>query len=194
MVAQGIGMLVVGLVLLFLSATMTIELFTLLGSILSLLLIVGSLLFIVVTDILSSIGLDARHAPRLRHLLIGSAVAAAAGVFVILYEPLSIRSACWLLAVYSVFLGIGKAHLAWHWYGTKQARGAIWGLAGMALVFTGLLVTAARVEDDERKALVVIAAFAVFSGLQMLLTMAYLHARVPTPPEASRQARRGRPE
>ncbi|MGA7524015.1 MAG: hypothetical protein WBW84_16300 [Acidobacteriaceae bacterium] len=182
MVAQGIAMLVVGVVLLFLSATMTIDLFTLLGSILSLLLITGSLLFIAITDVLSSIGLDSRHAPHLRRLLVGSAIAAVAGVFVILYGPMTIRSACWLLAVYSLMLSIGKAHLAWHWFGTKQVKVAIGGLACIALIFTGLLVTVARVADDERNALIVIAAFALFSGLQMLLTMAYVHAQTPTPP------------
>jgi hypothetical protein len=182
MVAQGIAMLVVGLVLLSLRATMTIELFTLLGSVLSLLLIAGSLLFIAITDVLSNIGLGSRHAPRLRVFLIGSALAAAGGVFVILYGPMTVRSACWLLAVYSLMLSIGKAHLAWHWSGTRQAQGAIAGLAGVALLFTALLVSFARGVGDERNPLVVIAAFALFSGLQMLLTMAWIHARVPTQP------------
>lgn len=175
MVAQGMAMLAVGIVLLFLRATMTIGLFTLLGSILSLLLIAASLLFVAITDVLSGIGLDSRHVPHLRRILIATAIAAAAGVFVILFGPMTIRSACYLLAVYSLLLSIGKAHLAKHWAGTRQVQAVIALLAAIALLFSGLLVTVATLAENERNALVVIAGYSIFVGLQMLLTMYYVH-------------------
>ncbi|HEX4039658.1 MAG TPA: hypothetical protein VHX37_16495 [Acidobacteriaceae bacterium] len=177
MISQGVAMVVVGLVVLFLRATMTIGLFTLLGTVLSLLLIAASLLFIAITDVLSSIGLDARQIPHLRHLLIATAFAAAAGVFVILLGPMTIRSACCLLAVYSLILSIGKAHLARHWAGTRQAQAVLFLLAGVALLFSGLLATVAMLAKDERVAFVLIAAYAIYMGLQMLLTMYYVHGR-----------------
>jgi hypothetical protein len=174
MVVQAIAILVVGLVLLFLRATMTIGLFTVLGSILSLLLIAASLLFIAITDVLSSIGLDSGHVPHLKRILLATAVAAVAGVFVILFGPMSIRWACYLFAGYSLMLGVGKAHLARHWAGTRQVQVVIALLAAIALFFSGLLATVAFLAEDERNALVVIAAYSIFMGLQMLLTMYYV--------------------
>ncbi|MGA8108334.1 MAG: hypothetical protein WBD46_06615 [Acidobacteriaceae bacterium] len=171
MIAQGVAMVVVGLVLLYLRAAMTLSLFTLLGCILSVLLIAGSLLFIAITDVLSSVGLDSRHAPHLRRILIGSAIAAAAGAVVILVGPMTIRTACCLFAVYSLVLCIAKVHLARHWVGTRQARAVIRVLAGIALLFSGLLAAVAILAEDDREVLVAIAVYAVFMGFQMLLTL-----------------------
>lgn len=179
MVAQGLAMVALGLVLLYLRATMTLSLFTLLGCILSGLLIAGSLLFIAITDVLSSLGLDSRHVPRLRHFLIGSAIAAGAGALVILIGPMNIRTACCLFAAYSLILSIGKAHLAAHWLGTGRVRAIIWVLAGIALLFSGLLVAVAILSEDQRDVLVAIAAYAVFMGLQMLFTLHYIGSGVP---------------
>jgi hypothetical protein len=187
MVAQGIAMLVVGLMLVFLRATMTFDLFTLLGSILSVLLIAASLLFVAVTDVLSSIGLDRGRAPHLRRLLAATAIAAFAGVFVILYGPVTTRPACYLFAGYSLILSIGKAHLAKHWAGTRQAQAVIWMLAAIALVFSGVLVWAATFAADERSTLSVIAGYAIFMGLQMLLTM-FAVRRLAARPAANPQA------
>jgi hypothetical protein len=174
MIAQGLAMVVVGLVLLYLRAAMTLSLFTLLGSILSLLLIAGSLLFIAITDALSSLGLDSRHAPHLRRVLFGSAIAAGAGALVILIGPMTIRTACFLFAVYSMILSIGKAHLAGHWGGTRRVQSVIWVLAGIALIFSGLLAAVAILSEDQREVLVAIAVYAVFMGLQMLLTLYFI--------------------
>ena len=164
-------MVALGLVLLYLRAAMTLSLFTLLGCILSVLLIAGSLLFIAITDVLSSMGLDSRHAPRLRHFLMGSAIAAAAGAVVILVGPMTIRTACCFFAVYSLLLSIGKAHLAAHWVGTRRAQTVIRVLAGIALAFSGLLAGVAIFREDQRAVLVAIAVYAIFMGLQMLFTL-----------------------
>jgi hypothetical protein len=179
MIAQGIAMIAVGLALLFLRATMTIGLFTLLGSILSILLITASLLFIAVTDILSSIGLASRHLPHLRGILISTATAAAAGALVILLGPMTIRTACCVFAVYSLILSAAKVHLATHWAGTAQVRAMTWLLAAIALFFVGLLPILAFFGADERNALVAIAAYSIFMGVQVLLTMAWVHGAVP---------------
>lgn len=187
MIVQGVGMLVVGVVLLFLRATMTIGLFTVLGSVLSLLLIAGSLLFVAVTDLLSSIGLDARHVPHLRHLLIATAFAAAAGVLIILFGPMTVRPACYLLSAYALILSIGKAHLAKHWSGTRQAQFVIALLAAVALLFSGLLSAVAFLAQDERDVLVTIAAYSLFMGLQMLVTMVYVHRGEGAPAAASQR-------
>ncbi|MGB9032435.1 MAG: hypothetical protein WCC27_20085 [Acidobacteriaceae bacterium] len=182
MVAQGIAMIVLGLGLFYLRATMTSWLFTVFGSVLSLLLIAASLLFIVVSDVICAAGLGAHRSPLFRRFLSLSAIAAGAGIVVILLPATTIRATCWLIAVYSLLLSIVKTYLATHWRGTPGVRPALYALAGLALVFCGLLVAAAIAAQGEQAPVVIIGAYSLYMGFQMLLTTYCVRRGVLTPP------------
>jgi len=90
----------------------------------------------------------------------------------ILYPGATLRMLCYLLAVYALSLGVGKFGLARVWIGTKRQQMVMYILAGAAVAFSAALILVAS--QDDRDALVVVAAYSLFMGLQMLLTMYFL--------------------
>ena len=172
MTIHGFAMLSLGLSLFYIRATMTNLLFYVLGGAVALLLVAASLLFIAGVDWLCAAGLGRQQVSRLRGLLFLSTAIAACGVFLILYPGENIRMLCYVLAVYALSLSVGKFHLARAWIGTKRQQLVMYILAGIAVVFSGALVVFAG--QDDRDALVVVAAYSLFIGLQMLLTMYFL--------------------
>ncbi len=136
------------------------------------LLVAASLLFIAGVDWLCAAGLGRRQVGRLRGLLFLSTAVAACGVFLILYPGANIRMLCYVLAIYALSLSLGKFGLARAWTGTKRQQMVMYLLAGIAVAFSAALIVFPG--QDDRDALVVVAAYSLFMGLQMLLTMYFL--------------------
>jgi hypothetical protein len=172
MLIHGFAMLALGLSLLYVRATMTNFLFYVFGGAFAMLLVAASLLFIAGVDWLCAAGLGRRQVSRLRGLLFLSTAVAGCGVFLILYPGATLRMLCYLLAVYALSLGVGKFGLARVWIGTKRQQMVMYILAGAAVAFSAALILVAS--QDDRDALVVVAAYSLFMGLQMLLTMYFL--------------------
>lgn len=171
---HGVVMVALGVGLLYLGAAMSTRLFHLLGCAFALLLVAASLLFIAISDWISIIGSGAGQASHLRGLLIVSLVAAGTSAFLILYPGATIRTVSYLTAVYSLLLSIGKFHLAARWRSPGYGKALLLVLAGMALLFSGLLVAIAVSAEDDRDVLTVIAAYSLFMGFQSVLTAYYL--------------------
>jgi hypothetical protein len=189
MTIHGFAMLALGLSLLYVRATMTNLLFYVLGGAVALLLVAASLLFIAGVDWLCAAGLGRQQLSRLRGLLFVSTAIAACGVFLILSPGENIRMLCYLLAVYSLSLSLGKFHLARTWMGTNRQQMIMYLLAGIAVIFSAALVVFAG--RDDRDALVVVAAYSFFMGFQMLLTMYFLLQQpAPKPIEPSSALKR----
>jgi hypothetical protein len=172
MTIHGFAMLALGLSLFYIRATMTDLWFYVFGGACAMLLIVASLLFIAALDWLCAAGLGRRQVSRLRGLLFLSTVVAACGVFLVLYPGANIRMLCYVLAAYALALSLGKFGLARAWIGTRLQQLVMYVLAAIAAAFgTALLVVAGQ---DDRDALLVLATYSLFMGLQMLLTMHFL--------------------
>ena len=172
MTIHGFAMLALGMSLFYVRATMTNLLFDVVGGAFAMLLVAASLLFIAGVDWLCAAGLGRRQVSRLRGLLFLSSAVAACGVFLILYPGATIRMLCYLLAVYALLLSVGKFSLARAWIGTKRQQMVMYTLAVVAVAFSADLIVFAG--GDERDALVVVASYSLFMGLQMLLTMYFL--------------------
>jgi hypothetical protein len=181
MVAQGIVMVALGLELLYVHATMTAWLSMVLGTVLALLLIMASLLFIVISDVICMAGTRAHRPTIVRRLLSLSAIAAAAGVVLILFV-INIRGTCWLVAAYSLLLAIAKIDLAVRWQETTAVRVTLYTLSGIAVLFSCLLAGAAILAQDEAVLVFMLGAYSLFMGLQMLLTVHYVKRGLLTPP------------
>lgn len=102
----------------------------------------------------------------------------------------NLRMLCYVLAVYAFSLSLGKFGLARAWTGTRRQQMAMYILAGIAVAFSVALVVFA--DQESRDALVVVALYSLFMGLQMLLTIYFLlqqPARNPIePPSALNRA------
>lgn len=182
MVAQAIVMIVLGFAIFHVRENMGTGLFAFLGSILSMLLLATSLLFIVVSDLICMAGLGTDKLPILRRFLSLSAIAAAAGAVLVLFV-IDIRGTCWMLAVYSLLLSIATCNLAIRWRETKTARVVLYALAAIAVVFTWLLVWVALFARDPRTLVSIIGAYSVYMGSQMLLTIYYVRHELLVPPK-----------
>lgn len=172
MVIHGFTMVALGLGLFYIRAAMTSVFYYVIGCAFAFLLVAASLLFIAVLDWVCAAGLGSRQIYKVRGLLILSTAAASASIFLILYPGSTIRMLCYLIALYAALLSIGKFRLAAYWTGSRREQMVMYGLAGVAIVFAGLLTAAAG--RDEREALAVVAAYSIFMGLQMLLSLYYL--------------------
>lgn len=114
-----------------------------------------------------------RHFIELRRYLLLSMISAVGGLFFIIYPVTSFRMLCYFIAAYALFLGIGKFRLAQHWDSGRCEKIVINILGAIAVCFSGVLVAIANQED--REVIVVLAAYSVFVGGQMLLTTFYLY-------------------
>jgi hypothetical protein len=179
MLIHGYVMLALGLALFYVRATMTNLFFYVFGGAFALLLVAASLLFIAGIDWICAAGLGCRQVSRLRGFLFLSTAVAACSVFLILYPGATIQMLCYLIAIYSLALGVGKFSLARSWNGTKREQAVMFVLAGIALAFSVCLAGVAG--QDDRRSLAVVAGYAVFMGFQMLLTMYFLQQRVSKP-------------
>jgi hypothetical protein len=171
MTIHGFAMLALGLSLFYIRSTMTHSWFYIFDGAYALLLVAASLLFIAGVDWLCAAGLGRRQVSRLRGFLFLSTAVAASGVFLFLYPGTTIRMLCYVLAVYALSLSLGKFGLARALIGTKQQM-VMYILAGIAVAFSAALVVSAG--QNERDALAVVAAYSLFTGLQMFLTMYFL--------------------
>jgi hypothetical protein len=177
MTIHGFAMLALGLSLFYIRSTMTHSWFYIVEGAFAMLLVAASLLFVAGVDWLCAAGLGRRQVSRLRGFLFLSTAVAACGVFLVLYPRANIRMLCYVLGVYALSLSLGKFGLARAWVGTKRQQMVMYVLAGIAVVFSAALVVFAG--RDERDALAVVAAYSLFTGLQMLLTMYFLLQRPP---------------
>lgn len=177
MLTHGLAMVALGFGLLWIRATMSTWLFQLLGCAFALLLVAGSLLLIAVSDLICVIGARSRAMPGLRRLLIASLLAAAAAAFLIFYPGVTIGTVGYITAVYALLLSVAKFHLARHWGNTRQGKAVMYLLAGIALVFAGVMAAVAALSTDDRDVLTLIAAYSFYMGVQILLTRHYLHVQ-----------------
>ncbi len=189
MTIHGFAMLALGLSLLYVRATMNNLLFYVLGGAFAMLLVAASLLFIAGIDWLCAAGLGRRQVSRLRGLLFLSTAVAGCGVFLILYPGATIRMMCYLLAVYALLLSVGKFGLARAWTGSKRQQMVMYLLAIIAVAFSAALTVLAG--QDDRDGLVVVAAYSLFMGIQMLLTMYFLMQQQAGEPTESSSALNG---
>ena len=165
-------MIGLGLALFYIRATMTNLMFYVFGGAFALLLVAASLLFIAGIDWMCAAGLGRRQIDRLRGSLSLSTVTAAGSLFLIFYPGTTYRMLCDVLAVYALCLTVGKFGLARSWQGSTQEKTTMYLLAGIGLAFTVLLFATGG--EDDRQSLAVIAGYALFIGLQMLLSMYFL--------------------
>ena len=172
MTIHGFAMLALGLALFYIRGMITSLSWDVFGGAFAILLVAASLLFIAAVDWLCAAGLGRRQVSRLRGLLFLSTAVAACGVFLVLDPGANIRMLCYVLAVYALSLGLGKFGLARAWTGTKRQQIVMYILAGIAVAFSVALVVFAN--QESRDALVVVAVYSLFMGLQMLLTMYFL--------------------
>ena len=174
MFAHGLAMLTLGFALFYIRATMTNLFFYVFGGAFALLLVAASLLFIAVVDWICAVGLGCHQVSRLRGLLFLSTGVAVCGVFLILYPGATTRILCYVIAFYALALGVGKLGLARSWNGTKREQAIMFVLAAIAFVFSASLIVVAVQSQDDRASLAVVAAYSLFMGFQMLLTMYFL--------------------
>jgi hypothetical protein len=190
MAIHGWTMLGLGLALLYVRATMTNLLFYVVGGAFALLLVAASLLFIAGVDWICAVGLGCHRVSSLRGFLLVSTAAAACSVFLILYPGANIQMLCYVLTVYALSLSVGKVALARSWKGTAREHTVMYILAGIGFAFAGALLAVAG--QDERESLAVVAGYALFMGLQMLLSMYFLQwqgLEPIAPPSGINQAR-----
>jgi hypothetical protein len=177
MTIHGFTMLAMGLALFYVRATMTNLFFYVIGGAFSLLLVTASLLFIAGVDWICAAGLGWQQVRRLRGLLFLSTATAASTVVLILYPRATIQMLCYIIAVYTLLLSLGKLGLARAWSGTRRERGVIYLMAGVSLGFSAALFAVAG--RDDREALAVVGGYSLFMGFQMLLTMHFLQQQTP---------------
>lgn len=181
MTIHGLGMLLLGLALFYIRATM-IDLFSYaFGGALAVLLIASSLLSIAGLDWICATLLGCPHVHKLWGFLLFSTTAGACIVSLILYPGSTIRILCYAQAVYAFSFSLGKFGLARLWNHAKRQQAVIYIFALIALVFGGSLVALAGKGDSE--SLAVIASYYLFMGLQMLFTMYFLRQQTRQPVE-----------
>jgi uncharacterized membrane protein HdeD (DUF308 family) len=176
MLTHGCVMLVLGLALFYVRATMTNLFFYVFGGAFALLLVAGSLLFIAGVDWICAAGPGCHQVSRLRGLLFVSTAVAACSVLLIFYPGTTAQLMCYVIAVYALLLSVGTFSLARSWGGSKREQVIMYFLAAAALAFSACLVGFAG--PDDRDSLAVLAAYSLFIGFQMLLTMYFLERQV----------------
>lgn len=189
MMIHGLLMIGLGLGLLYIRARMTNLFYDVFGSVLGLLLAAESLLFGAVVDWISAAGMAPERVARLRGLLILSTVTAGASVVLIVRSDGSVRLLCYVIAANAFLLSIVKFYMAKHWKkiegwsSASKLRPVTYALAAVAFFFSLLLVFLAP--GDEHDSFGAIAIYALFSGIQMLITLFYIE-RNSLPLEAAR--------
>ena len=131
-------------------------------------------------------GLDCHQVSRLRGLLVMSTGAAVCTVLLILYPGATIEMVCYVIAIYSLLLSVGKFNLAKAWNGNKREQQIMYLLAALAFAFSACLVGFAG--SDDRDSLAVLASYSLFMGFQMLLTMYFLERQMLKPSHRLHQA------
>ena len=176
MLVHGCSMILLGLALFYIRATMTNLFFYVFGGAFAFLLVAGSLLFIAGIDWICAVGVGRRQFSQLRGLLLVSTGVALCCIFLIFYPGATFRMLCFVLAAYALTMSVGKFELARAWKGSKRVQRVVYALAAVALALGVCLVTVSGYED--RASLFVVAAYSLFMGLQMLLTMYFLQRQM----------------
>jgi hypothetical protein len=175
MLIHGLAMIALGLGIYYVRSTMTDLLFYVIGGALASLLVAAALVFLGVVDWICAIGSGYPQITRLRWLLIVGTLAAMCSLVFIFYPSSTVAIFCDLLALYAGCLALGKLELARAWRGGKQEQGVMYALAAVALGFSvALAIVAPR---GERVALAFMAAYSLFMGSQILLTLYLLRSR-----------------
>jgi hypothetical protein len=178
MLIHGLAMIVLGLGICYVRSTMTDLVFSVIGGALASLLVVAALVFLSVVDWICAIGSGYRQITRLRWLLIVGTSAAACSLVFVFYPSSTVNIFCDLVALYAGCLAVGKLELARGWRGSKQEQSVMYALAAVALGFSvALAIVASR---GERLALAFMAAYSLFMGSQILLTLYLLRSRTAT--------------
>jgi hypothetical protein len=172
MLIHGCTTVALGLMLLYVSGTMTNLLFDLFGGAIAMLLLAASLLFIASVDWIVAGGFGRHEIRTPRITLAITTVVAACGVLLLLYPGGTIQVWCCLIAMYALCLSVAKVGLARSWQGSKRGRLVMYVLAAIGFAFSAGL--AAVTGQGERRCLAVVAAYSIFLGLQMLLTIYFL--------------------
>jgi hypothetical protein len=157
---HGFALLTLGMLLFYLRGTM--EFFHAFGCALGMLLIASSLILLAVLDWICIVGQGPEQASKLRGLLTTGVGAALGGVVLALYPGATIRMFCYLIAVYTLLLSFGKYQL-----------------------YRNLILVAGW---DERVVITVLGFYSLFMGVQMILSMLYLHESLESlnPPASSK--------
>jgi hypothetical protein len=176
MLVHGCSMVLLGLALFYIRATMTNLFFYVFGGAFALLLVAASLLFITGVDWMCAMGLGCRQVSRLRGFLFLSTAVALCSLLLIFFPGATLQMLCYLLAVYALSLSVGKFSFARSWSGSKREQAVMYVLAFVALAFSICLVGFSS--PDDRTSLSLIGSYSLFIGLQMLLTMYFLQQQV----------------
>lgn len=181
---HGFALLTLGMLLFYVRGTM--EYFHAFGCALGMLLIASSLILLAVLDWICIVGQDPEQASKLRGVLMTSVGAAVGGVVLALYPGATIRMFCYLIAVYTLLLGFGKYQLYRNLTVTDRVRMILIALAAIAFLFGVVLILVAG--WDERMVITVLGFYSLFMGVQMILSMFYLHESLESldPPASSK--------
>jgi hypothetical protein len=176
MLVHGCSMVLLGLALFYIRATMTNLFFYVLGGAFALLLVAASLLFITGVDWICAMGLGCRQVAKLRGFLFLSTAVAGCSLLLIFFPGANLQMLCYLLAFYALSLSVGKFSFARSWSGSKREQSVMYVLALVALALSACLV--AFSSHDDRTSLSLVASYSLFMGLQMLLTMYFLQQQM----------------
>ncbi len=176
MVVHGYTLVGLGLALFYIRSTMTNLLFSVFGGALALLLVTASLLLIAGVDWLCAAGLGRQQSNGLKGALMVSTTVAGACVFLAVYPGTTFRMLADVFAVYALSLTAGKFGLARSWPGNVREKTTIYVMAAIGLGFAVLLFAVARRND--RTCLAAVAAYSLFIGTQMLLSMYFLQKQL----------------
>jgi uncharacterized membrane protein HdeD (DUF308 family) len=168
---HGFTMLMLGMLLFY--ARETMQFFYAFGCALAMLLIAASLILLAVLDWICVVGQGPEQASKLQGFLMASVGAATGGVVMALYPGATIRMFCYLIAVYTLLLSFGKYQLARRLNFTGRVRVTLIALAAIAFLFGIVLLLVAG--WDERMVITVLGFYSSYMGIQMLLSMFYLH-------------------
>jgi hypothetical protein len=175
MATHGLVMIALGLAICYVRSTMTGLFFSVVGGALASLLVATALVFLSVVDWICAIGGGYLQIARLRWFLLVATAAAACSLFYVFYPEATITIFCKMLGFYAGCLALGKLDLARSWRGGRKEKLVIYFLAGLAVAFSVALVIAAP--REEYLALALIAAYSLFIGTQILLTLYLLRSR-----------------
>jgi hypothetical protein len=176
MLVHGCSMVLLGLALFYIRATMTNLFFYVFGGAFALLLVAASLLFITGIDWICAMGLGCRQVSRLRGFLFLSTAVATCSLLLIFFPGATLQMLCYLLAFYALSLSVGKFSFARSWKGGKREQSVMYALAFVALAFSVCL--AGFSSHDDRTSLSLVGSYSLFMGVQMLLTMYFLQQQV----------------
>jgi hypothetical protein len=176
MLIHGCSMVLLGLALFYIRATMSNLFFYVFGGAFALLLVAASLLFIAGVDWICAMGLGCRQVSKLRGFLFLSTAVALCSLLLIFFPGATLQMMCYLLAFYALSLSVGKFSFARSWNGSKREQAVMYVLAFVALAFSVCLVGFSS--HDDRASLFLVGSYSLFMGLQMLLTMYFLQQQM----------------